>query len=556
VNVGDSVGSYRIVGTCGEGGMGSVFLAQHALIGHYVAIKVLHSHLCEKEEQVNRFFNEARATSQIKHPSILEVFDFGWHTDGSAYIVMEFLEGESLEDRIHRLGRISTEHALHITRQVAGALAAAHACGVVHRDLKPENIHIVRDPEVAGGERIKILDFGIAKFLGGNTSTTRAGALIGTPDYMAPEQCRGSSAVDHRADFYSLGCILFRMVCGRAPFVADGVGEVLAAHLHLEPPSPRSVDPHIEPMLELFILRLLAKEPDQRFQSAVELINELDSVWVGTFPGVMAVGTSGGVSNGRPQGKGTRPRSAGPSTISSAAGEVPPSARASSSPAGRLVAIAVVAVLAAGGAGFAMFKADRNSVAEEGAGETAVETDRRGATTSPAEGVIRPDIEQVTIVLRSEPSGAYVFRESDGLRVGTTPYRYSLDPAKGELVYRLKLEGYEMQTVVVSAHESSERTIELEQDDAGKRTPRNGGSKSDPFDDVDLGGDEAKGGIDHDYVLPPTVPSVQESAKVPEKKIEARPRKQHKTSPRKKRVTPKPAPKKPSDDNAAFDPFD
>ncbi len=561
MNIGDSVGSYRIVGTVGEGGMGSVFLAQHNLIGRYAAIKVLHSHLCEKEEQVNRFFNEARATSQISHPGILEVYDFGWHTDGSAYIVMEFLEGESLEDRIHRLGRISTEHALHITRQVAGALAAAHAQEIVHRDLKPENIHIVRDPEVAGGERIKILDFGIAKMLG-DTSSTRAGALIGTPDYMAPEQCKGAKSVDQRVDFYSLGCILFRMVCGRPPFVGEGVGEVLAAHLHLDAPSPRAIEPTLDPLLDAFIVRLLAKSADDRPQSAVELIGELDSVWVGTFPGVMAVGTA--VDMGRPLGKGARP-TGGPSTLSSAAMEIP---AGSSSGGGslRLAAISMVAVLAAGGVGYAMFGVDRGGelAAAPKPSVNVVSGGRSEDATD--ESAPKAAVEQITVVLRSEPDNAEVFRVSDGLRVGTTPYQYTLDPVNGELVYLVKLEGYDSQTVIVPANASSEQMIELERT-GGNRWPsvtRPQKTNFDPFQDVDLDnpiptGKDLKGVLPPtDLIKPPEGPEKKPSTSARPKKV-GKPKKPRKstssTSPKTQKNGGDKGKRKAPKDNTVFDPF-
>jgi len=472
VNIGDCVGSYRIVGRVGEGGMGSVFLAEHSLIGRFAAIKVLHEHLRDSEDSVSRFFNEAQATASIKHPGILEIFDFGWHTDGSAYIVMEYLEGESLEARVQRLGRLPTEHALHIIRQVAGALAAAHAQGITHRDLKPENIFIVRDPEVAGGERIKILDFGIAKMMR-DPSKTQVGALIGTPDYMAPEQCSGKGKVDHRIDFYSLGCILFRLLCGRPPFVGE-LQAVIVAHLQLPAPRPSDIDPTIEPLLDSFIMRLLAKNPDERFHSAAELITELDAVWVGTFPGTMAAGTS---HTGAPLGKARN--TLGPSTISSAAMEVPVQERAGGS---RLaVALSTAAVLIAGGAGFAFFGLGaQGEVGDEPALAVA-------GTTAPEPIAIpkRPKavVEQVTVVLTTDPEGADVYRKSDGLRVGKTPYRYSLDPVAGELVYVVKKDGYDSVDVSFPADKDGEQSISLHKL-GGSSSSRK--STEEPFEKIDV----------------------------------------------------------------------
>jgi serine/threonine-protein kinase len=480
VNVGDSVGSYKIVSQIGEGGMGSVYLAEHTLIGSHAAVKVLHSHLSHKEDQVNRFFNEARVTAGMKHPGILDIYDFGYHGDNCAYIVMEYLEGESLEARIQRLKRISLEHALHIVRQVAGALAAAHAQGVVHRDLKPENIFIVRDPEVAGGERTKILDFGIAK-LTQNTSSTRTGALIGTPDYMAPEQCRGAGYVDHRADFYSLGCILFRMICGRPPFVGDGVGEVLAAHLHLEPPKPSALEPSIEPLLEGFILRLLAKDREERFNSAAELINELDAVWVGTRPGSIGMGSADGSVAVRPLGKGQQV-AAGPSTISSAAMEIP-GTRVRNGSSGRIVAISAAAALMVGVVGIAAYTAKAKKKAQRTAAAQAAQQADPAPTPTPAvkvdpvktpeeiaadkkvEEPVEPEVKQVVILIDSKPDGAEVYRASDGVRVGKTPYRYSLDPVEGELVYMIKRDGYKSEEVVLPANQDGRELVRLKKKD-------------------------------------------------------------------------------------------
>jgi serine/threonine protein kinase len=274
--IGQNVGNYRIVGKIGEGGMGAVYRAEHALIGKRAAVKVLLPDLSRNPELVQRFFNEARTATSIHDPGIVEVFDYGHHTDGSAYIVMEMLDGEPLAARLAR-GRLHPAQAVRLMRQVARALAAAHGRGIIHRDLKPDNIHIVPDPEVTGGERTKILDFGIAKLADGHEGVrTRTGAVIGTPIYMSPEQCRGNVAVDHRADLYALGVIFFEMLCGRPPFASTGLGELFAEHMFNPPPPPRSIEPAIPPPVEALVLRLLAKDPNARFQRAEELVGALD----------------------------------------------------------------------------------------------------------------------------------------------------------------------------------------------------------------------------------------------------------------------------------------
>src|SRR5689334_4401433 len=185
---GSVIGQYRVTGVLGEGGMGVVYAAEHTLLGRPAALKLLLPELSSKQDIVQRFFNEARAATAIRHPGIVEIYDFGWTNEGAAYIVMELLQGETLRARRAR-GPMPWSAALAITRQIAGALGAAHAKGIVHRDLKPDNIFLVPDPEVPGGERIKLLDFGIAKLAGQAVGQhmTRTGAVIGTPTYMAPE---------------------------------------------------------------------------------------------------------------------------------------------------------------------------------------------------------------------------------------------------------------------------------------------------------------------------------------------------------------------------------
>ena len=270
--IGSTVGSYRILQQLGEGGMGAVYLAEHALLGRRAAIKVLLPALSRREEIVTRFFNEARAATAIPDPGIVQIFDFGFH-EGVAFIVMELLVGEALDKRLETQGRLAAAAALRIARQIAGTLGAAHERGIIHRDLKPENIFLVRDPEVAGGERVKILDFGIAKLAGVDPGTvkTQVGTVMGTPLYMSPEQCRGAGEVDHRSDVYALGCVLYHMICGRPPFVAQGMGEVLAMQMYEE-----AVAPGVGVEVDAMVLRCLAKNPGGRFANMAEVAAEAE----------------------------------------------------------------------------------------------------------------------------------------------------------------------------------------------------------------------------------------------------------------------------------------
>ena len=273
------IGSYRIVRKIGEGGMGTVFVAEHALLGRMAAIKVLLPELSANRDIVQRFFNEARAVTQIADPGIVQVFDFGYHTDGSAFIVMELLQGEPMDTRLARLGRFHIADVLRLMRQITASLAVAHGKGVVHRDLKPENIFIIGDPAVTGGERTKILDFGIAKVSSEEPGKlkTRTGLVMGTPVFMSPEQCRGAGDIDHRADIYSLGCVMFCMLTGGPPFNAEGAGELIAAHLMTDPPTVSSRLPAVPPAIDEIVLRCLAKQPRDRYQSVAELGEALAS---------------------------------------------------------------------------------------------------------------------------------------------------------------------------------------------------------------------------------------------------------------------------------------
>jgi hypothetical protein len=280
---GAQVGNYVVDKKIGEGGMGAVYVAVHPSLGRKVAIKVLLPEHSQQPDLVTRFFNEAKTAASLRHPALVEVFDFGQLPNGAAYLVMDFLEGESLAARLTRVKRLSAAEAVEIGRQIAAGVAAAHGQGIVHRDLKPDNVFLVPDPENPGRERVKILDFGIAKLVMPNASLsqgskavrTSTGMLLGTPLYMAPEQCRGSGQVDHRADIYSVGCILFMMLTGRPPFNHEGVGEVLAAHLHEPVPPLRSLQAGIPPALEAVVMRALDKKPEQRFQTMAELAAEL-----------------------------------------------------------------------------------------------------------------------------------------------------------------------------------------------------------------------------------------------------------------------------------------
>ncbi len=265
--IGEYIGNYRLTRLLGEGGMGMVYQAVHDGVGGQAAIKVLRPEVAQKKDATTRLFNEARAANSIPHPGIVRIFDCGYTSLGIAYLAMEYLEGESLRARIDRERSLDIADALRIARQIASVLQAAHSRQVVHRDLKPDNIMLVPDPELPGGERVKLLDFGVAKLaetLNAEPMLTRSDMLMGTPTYMAPEQCRGAKHVTDRSDVYSLGVILYQLIAGVPPFTGETVGELIAMHLTDSEPPLTELIPGIEPAIATLVHAMLRKKAAER----------------------------------------------------------------------------------------------------------------------------------------------------------------------------------------------------------------------------------------------------------------------------------------------------
>src|SRR5499427_5247664 len=277
IDIGHTIGNYKITAKLGEGGMGVVYLAEHPVIGKKVAMKAIHPELSKNSDVVSRFVTEAKAVNQIGHEHIVDIADFGNTPEGEFYFVMEYLQGESLSDRLRRENRLDAPSALSITGQIADALNASHEQGIIHRDLKPENIFLCVN-RGAGRDFVKVLDFGLAKLTLHDqkvTHKTRTGSVMGTPYYMSPEQCEGKIEIDHRADIYSLGVLMFEMLTGKVPFGGDGYGEIIVKHITMPPPSVRSLVPELTPEMDLILYRALAKDRTQRFQSMAELRDAL-----------------------------------------------------------------------------------------------------------------------------------------------------------------------------------------------------------------------------------------------------------------------------------------
>jgi eukaryotic-like serine/threonine-protein kinase len=339
--LGEVIHGYRIERELAgdKGGFGEVFFATHIESGADAVVKVLKPELSALRDVVARFFNEARATASVHHPGIVQIHNVGYHRD-RAYLLMERLRGEDLETRL-AAGLVPLDRSILFLRQAAGAIGAAHERGIVHRDLKPANLFLVPDPDVIGGERVKVLDFGIAK-LTAERGAGQTQGVFGTPAYMSPEQCASTRAVDSRADLYSLGCIFYELVVGRPPFGHGGV-ELIAAHLRDTPPTPRSQTPWLPSAIEQIILGLLEKEPERRIPSCAKLIVALDEA-------AAVVGLAGTHSPQRAQqGMSAAPtaRSRARSTLGSAA-DAMTMPRAGRRNVGRW--LGVVATIAVGGA--------------------------------------------------------------------------------------------------------------------------------------------------------------------------------------------------------------
>ena len=280
ISNGSRLGPYEVLAPLGAGGMGEVYRARDPRLGREVAIKVLPVSFCKDADRLRRFRKEARAAGALNHPNILAIYDVGTHA-GSPYLVSELLEGETLHWELLS-GGLSTRRALDYAAQISHALAAAHERGIVHRDLKPENVFVMRDG------RLKILDFGLAKLVHNQdgsgaaslptaTAGTEPGAVLGTLGYMSPELVRGRPA-DPRSDIFSVGAILYEMLSGKRAFHGDSAADTMSAILRDEPPDLTRSGPKISPGLERIVRHCLEKNPEQRFQSALDLAFDLETL--------------------------------------------------------------------------------------------------------------------------------------------------------------------------------------------------------------------------------------------------------------------------------------
>lgn len=470
---GYGIAHYRIVRLLGEGGMGAVYEAVNDAIERRVAIKILHSQYAKNPEVTLRFFNEARAVNRIEHPSIVQVSDYAQLPDSTAYIVMEFLRGESLASRVHR-GPLPCSSALHIAWQVAEALSAAHAKGIVHRDLKPHNVMLVCDPVAPGGERAKILDFGIAKLMQEQSQGTATNAVLGTPQYMSPEQCRGAGGVDDKTDVYALGVMLYEMLAGRRPFVAAGYGELISMHLREEPTPLCELAPHLPESVVSLVHRLLAKERHQRpnMHEVLSALRELSQDGTGTptavQPRTWLVSVMGAL------------RVKMCSTLSFSSGELTVGQglvwRVWGS---RIAATIVIASIVAGGA--ASLLRLRKTYGENALNVTPKNTTSelmpaagRALTESPTAlpGNTPSTDPLIEWKIKTDPPGAAVTYKVSAEPLGLTPLSYYRLPQPGQVVLVLQRTGYQPMDLVLATDANSSIDRRLEPLHATKKAQR------------------------------------------------------------------------------------
>jgi predicted Ser/Thr protein kinase len=457
--IGEQFGNYRATALLGEGGMGAVYLAEHPAIGRRVAVKVLHSNYTRDEQLLARFLNEARAANAIRHPNIIEILDSGVQPNGTPFLVMELLEGESLGTRLRREGALPIATALEFAYQTASALGAAHKKGIVHRDLKPDNLFVIADPHEPERERIKVLDFGIAKLQQGPSSDsvkTRTGTLMGTPIYMSPEQCRGTRAIDHRSDMYSLGVILYEMLVGHPPFVSEGFGELVNMHLNIAPAPLRGERPEIPTAVDALVLKMLSKTPDERYGDMAQLQAALKG------SGGFQVRSSPDLA--KTHAPTTKPFGAKvqDTTFTTGTGE-----RVDGGPSrmtgGAKAALALGAVALAAG-GYFVFGSGKP---EPAAHPVAAEVAKPAAVAPPVLAPPKPAApapvaapKPVTLRVSSDPVGAKV-SDDEGKTLGLTPLVLTR-PRGGALQLRLEKEGYGSgtRTVSLDADQSVQLTLE------------------------------------------------------------------------------------------------
>jgi serine/threonine-protein kinase len=480
-----TIGNYKLLRLIGEGGMGVVYEAEHTAMGRRAAVKMLRAESSRDEQTIRRFFNEARATNEVKHPGIVQIYDCGTAPDGSPWLIMELLEGETLGARLARRGSLSPEEAVGIGAQAASVLAAAHKAGIVHRDLKPDNLFVVPDPNMPSGERVKVLDFGIAKLAArgdAGSMRTQTGMLMGTPLYMSPEQCRGTKQVDFRSDIYSLGLMIYQMLAGEPPFVSEGIGELFHMHMNVRQQPLGERVPSLPGGLSAAIDKALEKEPADRFADMGELQAALLAA-LKTAPVPARAQASGG--NVQQPGAAPSPRvttttlsaSAGEAADSDGLDELAPARGRGRAP----LAIAALVVLGVGGVlgARALRPAAEVTTSARPAPRPTPPVEKVVEAPPPKpiqpEPVVQPkpaEPERVAVDIATTPARARLVDAADGRVLGVTPFHDLLPRREGALELRLEKKGYEPRTISVPLDQKFDGAFEL------KRVAGSGGGDS------------------------------------------------------------------------------
>ena len=270
--LGENVGPYQVMEQLGQGGMASVYKAYHAALDRYVALKVLHQAFNEDSTFIGRFQREARVVAKLEHPNIVPVYDYAEH-EGRPFLVMKFIEGDTLKARLNQ-GSLSSREIETVVESVGAALGYAHRQGVLHRDIKPSNVLISTD------NVMYLADFGLARIAEAGESTLSADSIMGTPQYISPEQAMGMKDLDGKTDIYSFGVMLYEMVVGRVPFTADTPFSIIHDHIYTPLPLPRIVNPNVPEVVERVLLKALAKDRHDRYQTVEELVDAFKRAWV------------------------------------------------------------------------------------------------------------------------------------------------------------------------------------------------------------------------------------------------------------------------------------
>ncbi len=417
-------GRYLVTRKVGQGGMGAVYEATHTLIGKRVAVKVLLEKYAQREAIVKRLKQEAQLASSIGNEHIIDITDFGNTEDGRTFVVMEFLEGESLAECLSRESKQGEQRILRIGAQVASALAAAHAKGVVHRDIKPENIFLLKRKDQ---DFVKVVDFGISKSLRQSSEEeeavrlTQTGMVLGTPLYMSPEQARGDEDLDHRVDIYALGIIMYEAASGRVPFSGTNYLSVISQVLNEEPRPIREIRPEMSEEFEAIVAKAMAKNRNDRYANATEMLHDLNAV----------------IED--PTHSTERAKITGPRRLLPKAPKIP---RIAWAIGGAGIAVAAVTIVVA------MLMGSKAKKKLAAANPPAVLHDAGVATVAPPPdaGEMAPAVETIKLTIISDPPGAEIYRESE--LVGTSPQLIEFVKNNKEVNVTAQLPGMEGTTSI------------------------------------------------------------------------------------------------------------